>query len=206
MAKFEKRTTEQQKALYDAYKKLVEDKGGPIWTVPTYPKWDLQSTVITASNTTYQTQMVTDGLKYMAASYLPGSPDSWQERNNQTQAEAIRWVEDRAAEMADLLDAAHDLLLTEGWVQHKMHGDKGHCALGSIERAAQNAGLRKYQEGTFMQEAGVVLSYLGFWLSRTFLHNDSIPTWNDKNGRTIDDVLDMFRHGAKKLREIAGAQ
>ena len=102
-------------------------------------------------------------------------------------------------ELADYFDAAHDLLLTEGWVQKAMRSDEGRCAMGAMCDAlpffkASNGRTRFSVVRDQMYE--VVLGEIGHKRGR----GSRIAEWNDRGGRTIDDVLDLFRRCAKTLR------
>lgn len=122
-------------------------------------------------------QVTADGIyQYMAAINQTIQP--WLDRAN-IDYEAV----------ADVLDAAHDLLLTGGWVQ-AAHGARGeHCAATAI---TDQTSVRSYVAESYAREA--LAHHLGLkgpgW----------IPKWNDAAKRTIDDVLDAFRGAAKALR------
>jgi len=107
-------------------------------------------------------------------------------------------------QVADVLDRAHDVLLTGGWCQEWMEKSSGeHCAAGAV--CALFVGLRD-RHGQLVvpsfDENPVACAALNA-LSWTTIHEYGMDVihWNDADDRTLDDVLDLFRRTAKKLRE-----
>lgn len=101
---------------------------------------------------------------------------------------------------ADDLDAAADILITDGWCQGQYSDEQGRvCALGAIGKAIiGNAYGHLTSDATaearYQAAIGAVAAYRA----------DSvygIPEWNDEPGRTEDDVHDLLRNTAKQLRE-----
>lgn len=100
-----------------------------------------------------------------------------------------------AEEVAEVLEKAHDELLVRGWSKGRGVDKEGRvCALVALgaalhpELSTDQILCRPFDNAT--EAAGIVL-------------RDSvgcIPAWNDAPERTIDDVLDAFRHAAKRVR------
>jgi len=113
--------------------------------------------------------------------------------------EARRLFSATDAELADFFDAAHDLLLTDGWVQKAMRNGEGRCAMGAICDA-----VPFHQGDTLRTRFTVVRDQMFDVLIDVLygkpLRGSRIADWNDQDERTVDDVLDAFRTCAKTLR------
>lgn len=101
-----------------------------------------------------------------------------------------------AEEVAEVLDKAHDELLVRGWAKGSGVDDEGRvCALVALgaalhpELTSRAVLCRPFDKKT--EAAGIAF--------RDYI-DDCIPAWNDAPERTIDDVLDAFRHAAKRVR------
>ena len=103
----------------------------------------------------------------------------------------------RNEQAADALDAAHDYLLVNGWIQHSMYDSEGKsvCAVGGIYKATGNRPLF-----TRTVALSALHTYLALEAGEDPGRWPGIALWNDEDGRTIDDVLDSYRHAAKDLR------
>lgn len=95
--------------------------------------------------------------------------------------------------LAKVLDAAHDVLLTEGWIRKAIRTEDGYCAMGAIHEGAKRLGHMSWGRPT-TQALAAHLDSGGKYI-------DIIPLWNDMPNRTIDDVLDALRLTAKRLRD-----
>ena len=111
-------------------------------------------------------------------------------------------------EMADMLEAVLELLETCPWGQgvERISADKI-CAQDAISMAA--AGVTTWDEyvqvinspkrKVLWEKEEQTLEHL----SCRYLNGDLLFEWNDEPGRTKDEVLDLFRHAAKDLRNEA---
>ena len=99
-------------------------------------------------------------------------------------------------DIAEVLDQAHDILLADGWCQHKLHQETGeHCSVGAISETTRwRYAIKIAAESALAEHLGLPRS------TRWHLACERIIPWNDAPGRTIDDVLDAFRGAAKDLR------
>lgn len=94
-----------------------------------------------------------------------------------------------AEEIADVLDRAHDVMLVRGWAQGGyQNASGGVCAYGAMHYAT--TGDRMWSNELSDRAAVALCKFLG----------GCLVTFNDAEGRTIDDVLDAFRQTSKKLR------
>lgn len=113
-------------------------------------------------------------------------------------------MEPTPEEIADVLDKAHDELMLRG--HHKgylfdFNGGPGVCAVGAIRCAVWGSAFTR-------NEVNHVLDQAVCAFRREVIRRGGaacITRWNDEPERTIDDVLDAFRHTSKSLREQAGA-
>jgi hypothetical protein len=119
---------------------------------------------------------------------------------------------------ADLLDAAADKLETTGWVQGTLGDErKGYCALGTIEATVDE--MADARRGTTRsltrREAIAIENRLTLLLHGEIDFDDhevlfeegladvageDVANWNDETGRTKFEVIDAFRHAAKRAR------
>jgi len=115
---------------------------------------------------------------------------------------------DYPTEPADVLEAAADLLESKGWQQGAFDNavnpddSTAFCALGAI-RAVTGYSLAKrnyirdgdyalYRERyRYTLQASVALG------AKVGL---DVPAWNDRPGRTAEEVIDVMKHVAKDLR------
>lgn len=107
-------------------------------------------------------------------------------------------------EIADVLDAAADVLLRDGWCQDDYTDGEGRaCVREAIGRAVGSNGLATDWDSSFADPLAVAAERT---LARQLaLDADSLwsvtHNWNGGDGRTEDDVHDLLRGTAKALRE-----
>lgn len=103
-------------------------------------------------------------------------------------------------QIADDLDAAADILITDGWCQNGFSDDEGRvCALGAIGRATLGDAYPFLVDKPADQRERY---YVACWeISEQVPHHNHVPIWNDDPKRTEDDVHDLLRDTAKQLRE-----
>jgi hypothetical protein len=116
-------------------------------------------------------------------------------------------------DLADVLEAAADVLAVEGWIQGKLHDQNGYCAIGALNKAAG------YEEACFNYQIGLnegERNHIIWTICKTtdaaqealIKHlnlnaggdEDCIPFWNDAPGCTAEIVIDAMKHTAKDLR------
>jgi hypothetical protein len=124
---------------------------------------------------------------------------------------------DYPTDPADILEAAADLLETNGWIQGEFEFNGKFCAVGAIR---QVSGL--YQSAVALQELGRTNMYNRDSTDYDICTSTSsaaesalsdslgsqavdgglvyVPSWNDEPGRTADEVIDLMKHTAKDLR------
>ncbi len=110
-------------------------------------------------------------------------------------------------QVADLLDDAADLIERDGWAQGWLRDPDGHlCATGAVAAAATTDDLLTNQtlRGLVLDPNGPVRAgiraaedTIGGGLSFT------LPMWNDAEGRSEQQVLDLLRTTAKRQRIAA---
>jgi len=118
--------------------------------------------------------------------------------------------EPTAIEVADLLDAACDALLVNGW-RHGARLDAGPelCAVEALNVAeglpatteVYGYACGSVPRGLLGLAAQTALLASGFGAEPFFTGDACLWAWNDEPERTFDDVLDAFRLTAKQLRE-----
>lgn len=103
-------------------------------------------------------------------------------------------------ETADILEKAAEVLDARGWCQGHYQDDQGQlCAVGAIRVATwgtarwDHSNAVEYLASRMAQEA--MSAHLGV--------EDIAVGWNDRPGRTKDEVIDTFKHAAKELRNNA---
>lgn len=102
---------------------------------------------------------------------------------------------------ADLLEKGADLLEVHGWGQGLYMDKEGRmCAVGALRRAdsvASNNGANRtdayYGARSALNRATEAAS------------GHSVTEWNDVEGRTAGEVIDLLKHTAKDLRNKATA-
>lgn len=107
--------------------------------------------------------------------------------------------------LADILDDAADLLERKGWIQGRYSNENGHCAVGAITRVC---GLYDAVSLTVPDMVEVRSQIEAAYQVERVLRNIlaerggplHVQTWNDKKGRTKQEVLDLLREGAKRER------
>lgn len=82
-----------------------------------------------------------------------------------------------------LLDAAN-ILESDGWCQRRVHSVDGrHCAVGAMFRAVKHDQLGWDHRNAIFH-------------LRVSLSVDNIAKWNDRRGRTKEEVIAAFRNAA----------
>lgn len=128
---------------------------------------------------------------------------------------------------ADVLEAAADLLETDGWTQGKTRrwnedGDIiGYCAIGAIQ---QVTGVYQTVDGVYQTVDGVcqtvdqhdyptaTIQWMNAGIAAQQLLSGHLPLhplgwkypgvaqWNDAERRTAAEVIDLMKHTAKDIR------
>ena len=93
----------------------------------------------------------------------------------------------------DVLQGAKNVLLEKGWTQHHYRDDDGYCSVGAIREAMGWWNL-EYLEGAdafgFMEIINTATDFIRVETTKQgFTH---VPSWNDLNGRTFGDVMEIF--------------
>jgi hypothetical protein len=116
---------------------------------------------------------------------------------------------------ADVLEAAAEVLETTAWIQgDEFRTDDGmrrvaYCAIGAIRQAVgfydAMAGLYRPGHGfgpLDQHKSSMDVLQLSNEVANLMRRDDgtSVITWNDTEGRTSDEVIDLMKHTAKDLR------
>jgi hypothetical protein len=101
--------------------------------------------------------------------------------------------------IADLCDKAAAYIEANGWTQWSMYQGRAACLVGALERES----LRYSRErGLIFQRCREEVS---LFLGRTYGHHVHPETWNDRPGRTKEEVIGALRGTAQGLRAQAAA-
>lgn len=116
-----------------------------------------------------------------------------------------------STETADILDEAANVIERNGWIQGdyvnqrqiedgKGPGDCACCARGAINTAAGGSPYNDY-----LLVAIEASNAVETWLTNSGAIGEtlSLVEWNDKDGRTADDVITALRGAAQAERERA---
>lgn len=121
----------------------------------------------------------------------------------------MTYTREQLLEAADVLDAAHDVILAKGWwpdrtIPPSIRGKHGEmCMEAAVVHVL--SGEDVHSASTFEWPWDDESRCMERWL-KALLHQRGINyTWNDEYGRTADEVFDRMRTVAKDLREEAGA-
>lgn len=109
---------------------------------------------------------------------------------------------------ADLLEDAAALLEQYGWCQQELVSlDGRRCLVGSIRHATfnwakQNAAYDPEDTANVWDLEENLRNLVRNRIPITFPSNDQYTEviWNDSEGRTADEVIDLLKHIAKDLR------
>lgn len=122
---------------------------------------------------------------------------------------AVTHPEPTNTQIAEVLEAAADLFESEklGWIQGvETKVDSfglrvtAACAIGAISQARVNGiRIRWANEALYRAALLAVTNYLNERPGR-LAGEMSIPGWNDMPGRTVGEVIDLFKTVAKDLR------
>jgi hypothetical protein len=112
---------------------------------------------------------------------------------------------------ADILEAAADLLESKGWKQgefmNAIDPDDAtrFCALGAIRVVTgYSMAAKEYrQAGDYATYRERHRHSMEACLALAAKVGQDVPTWNDRPGRTADQVIDVMKHAAKDLRNRA---
>ena len=91
------------------------------------------------------------------------------------------------SQVAAVLNRAADILERDGWIQGAMYNRNGcRCALGALNSASTelDCGSEPVWDACFLLSAD-----LGY----------DLPSWNDEDGRTVDEVTTLLRNTAKAV-------
>ena len=117
---------------------------------------------------------------------------------------------------SEILGQMADLLETEGWIQHESRNEEGRCMIGayqdvlttgqiepglqSVAREALHAMHSVIQEVDPPVVLGISQAMLNLGGKRTLTFT-TIPVYNDKYGRTKDEVLNVINKARIGLEE-----
>lgn len=104
---------------------------------------------------------------------------------------------------SEVLDRAADLLERDGWCQGALHDSAGRmCAVGALRRAiVVQVDLDPSTLGQVDEvEEAARRRLMAVADPRGWVGAGGVPDWNDREGRTFQDVLDTFRKAAKNAR------
>lgn len=104
-------------------------------------------------------------------------------------------------ETAVFLDWCAERLVRFGWMQHTVqYGDRA-CAIGAVHLRMQDATrqMDPNRASLLGNIAGMILIDLIY--QKTGGKTNSIPAWNDQAGRTVDEVVSLFREAAQVARD-----
>ena len=109
-------------------------------------------------------------------------------------AELDQVIFDGVSFVADILEKAADLLVTEGWCQGKMvkindDGTTSRCAMGAIYQAASELGWFGLAHNTTLIVQGSI--------------SGALARFNDREAKDVSDVTDVLLGVAKDLRNRA---
>lgn len=96
----------------------------------------------------------------------------------------------------ELIHEAADVIRERGWVQHRIRDEKGRvCAVGAIDTVAAPL----WPTGTGVRRAALRLLRLTADSSGRVY---SLTSWNDRPGRTKEEVLALFEQAEKNARMV----
>jgi hypothetical protein len=102
------------------------------------------------------------------------------------------------AEVASFLDWCAERIIRYGWVQKTEVYNNRTCAIGAIRvRSEQARSTMGFARANNLYETAA--RYL-----RHHLEGQCIETWNDRPGRTMQEVVAAFREAAAMLRGVSG--
>lgn len=118
------------------------------------------------------------------------------------------------AEIADCIDAAHDVMLERGWARGILvHPETGGvCVLGAISVARNMRShfsaipyhYPQHQKDALADGAIAALnSAAGIVSTLPLFGCEPVEVWNDELERTEDEVFDLLRNTAKQVREAS---
>lgn len=110
-------------------------------------------------------------------------------------------------ELTTLFERAIELLQDHGWVQgsYYMPG-AGFCLLGALQYALTGRLPLQYSalgisSSTTLNAARMVLGELIYQDTVGTNPTRDIPSWNDRHGRTKEDVILLLKHGIERVAE-----
>lgn len=104
-----------------------------------------------------------------------------------------------ATEVADVLDAAAEVIERDGWCQNRLRTNDGRvCLVGAVDRVARERSTGSHGWWDVPScKAAVEAMFKSL--------NREPKDFNDDTGRTKFEVIDALRHCAKDLRNEASA-
>lgn len=106
--------------------------------------------------------------------------------------------------VADLLEATSERIRTRQWVQGSsaVEDDKICLAVGLSECAAEMAADESFSQEYSYLDAGhkALAAHQGWTVKRNKSFAEQTIEWNDRRGRTEDEVHDLLLHTAKEIR------
>ena len=107
-----------------------------------------------------------------------------------------------------LLRKAREVLKRDGWIQGELHFNGQHCAIGAIEQAFDETTDAKPDAFSYedLRTAKIVMGQVAGELdpksARAGYSNEAkIASFNDRRGRTMEEVLRLFNDSIRRVKE-----
>lgn len=106
----------------------------------------------------------------------------------------------RRRRVTKVLKRAGDLIETKGWVQHSFSNNQGFCAIGALREAALG---HTNTPNRIDSDASVEALTLAEAVLKRCVDTEGrgIIGWNDRSGRTEDEVKEAFRCALEKVQK-----
>ena len=117
--------------------------------------------------------------------------------------------------LKQLIQAAKSVLVAKGWAQHWfVYDDKGQkcsiisdeaasfCGRGALDRIFYTPTDRGIYSWDLHEAASALLSEIAKEFGSTPAHLDPYTFWQDKNGRTKEEVLELFDRAIDRAHEF----
>lgn len=104
-------------------------------------------------------------------------------------------TDEQRTRAAEVVQAAHDYLLSNGWVKGSLHTEAGACLIGAV----YHGGMELCQGGETMRE-DMLHALLAAEVA--IGENVAVYEWNDADNREEDEVFDMLGRARKLLENV----
>ena len=98
--------------------------------------------------------------------------------------------------LIEILQGAKDELIKNGWVKGTYNVGEKHCIIGAVA-TVQNLGSYYSAEGSPAVELLTQLCGINAW----GVHGGNVAFWQDMDGRTFADVMDLFDRAILEAKE-----